>query len=765
MYTLDKAPTHSSHLPPLTGLNGSTTNAAAANANANVTTNGHNNGSSVNSTGTTSFCVGASNNNLKPTLNITQLYEDRQHRHYGDNASIATSNSTAQLHLPSVSLGPANPSTTASGARSGASGIKPGVGSPGHQCSKMDNHTSSLKIRNRAAAGGGGGGVVIGGTHTSISNSGVQPISLVPGDANNTASHLTGGSCMSVPNTFSSHLNGAGLTPEMAMKLYVHKLSVFEHHEIFSYPHIYFVGHNAKKRAGVVGAPNNSGYDDEQGSYLNTAHDHVAYRYEVLKILGKGSFGQVVKAYDHKTGTYVALKMVRNEKRFTHQAAEEIRILELLKQQDKDNTRNVVHMLENFTFRNHVCMTFELLSMNLYELIKRSKFQGFPLQLVRKFAHSILVCLDMLHRNKIIHCDLKPENILLKQQGRSGIKVIDFGSSCFESQRIYTYIQSRFYRAPEVILGFKYGTAIDVWSFGCILAELLTGAPLFPGEDEGDQLACIIELLGMPPQKLLDQCRRVKHFFSTTHGYPRYCMATDSEGRVVLRPSKSKRGKIRGTPGSRSLVTALGGCEDTAFLDFLRRCLQWLPEDRMTPREAFRHEWLRRRLPKPPGNTTSAASAVNTWTGAGHIAQPCTAAVAATANTLTTLTLNASVSMPTFGTIAGTLPTSTANGTAGPRGPCPPKTPPHENQSPHIPPSTSTTSTKPVPCYPHSTHQTNWNPSMLKSVSQVLGTAATTELPIAELNHPHEADSHQDAGDQQRPTDESGTTVDPIKRL
>jgi serine/threonine protein kinase len=93
--------------------------------------------------------------------------------------------------------------------------------------------------------------------------------------------------------------------------------------------------------------------------------------------------------------------------------------------------------------------------------------------------------------------------------------VIDFGSSCYEHQRVYTYIQSRFYRAPEVILGARYGMPIDMWSLGCILAELLTGYPLLPGEDEGDQLSCIIELLGMPPQKLLDQSKRAKNFISS----------------------------------------------------------------------------------------------------------------------------------------------------------------------------------------------------------------------------------------------------------
>ena len=212
-------------------------------------------------------------------------------------------------------------------------------------------------------------------------------------------------------------------TPEQVMKLYMNKLTPYEHHEIFNYPQIYFIGANAKKRPGIIGAPNNCGYDDDQGSYTHIPHDHLAYRYEVLKVIGKGSFGQVVKAYDHKNHHHVALKMVRNEKRFHRQAQEEIRILEHLRKQDKDNTFNIIHLYDHFTFRSHTCITFELLSINLYELIKKNKFQGFSLQLVRKFAHSLLQCLDLLHRNKIIHCDMKPENVLLKQQGRSGIKV------------------------------------------------------------------------------------------------------------------------------------------------------------------------------------------------------------------------------------------------------------------------------------------------------------------------------------------------------
>lgn len=426
------------------------------------------------------------------------------------------------------------------------------------------------------------------------------------GNSENTPSHLPAVRPSSSAGSAGSKAGSAkrviAMGPEVAMKQYMHKLSSFEHHEIFNYPQIYFVGPNAKKRQGVVGGASNNGYDDEQGSYVHVPHDHVGYRYEVLKVIGKGSFGQVVKAYDHKGHVHVALKMVRNEKRFHRQAQEEIRILEHLKKQDKENAMNIVHMTEHFTFRNHICITFELLSMNLYELIKKNKFQGFSLQLVRKFAHSILQCLDALYKNRIIHCDLKPENILLKQQGRSGIKVIDFGSSCYEHQRIYTYIQSRFYRAPEVILGAKYGMPIDMWSLGCILAELLTGYPLFPGEDEGDQLACIIELQGMPPQKMLDNSKRARNFISSK-GYPRYCTVTSgADGQIQLTGGRSRRGKYRGPPGSKDLITALKGCDDPLFLDFMKRCLEWDPATRMTPPQALRHAWLRRRLPKPPPN-------------------------------------------------------------------------------------------------------------------------------------------------------------------
>nr|XP_029712298.1 dual specificity tyrosine-phosphorylation-regulated kinase 2 isoform X5 [Aedes albopictus] len=365
------------------------------------------------------------------------------------------------------------------------------------------------------------------------------------------------------------------LTPSEALKYHGTRLTDYEKQEIEKYPEIYYLGLDACKINAKPGTALNSGYDDDNGSYNKVIHDHVCYRYEILEVIGKGSFGQVIRALDHKTNQHVAIKIIRNKKRFHHQALVEVRILDELRKKDVDGAYNVIHMLDYFYFRNHLCISFELMSLNLYELIKKNNYQGFSLSLIRRFCNSIVKCLRLLYQENIIHCDLKPENVLLKQRGSSLIKVIDFGSSCYSHRKVYTYIQSRFYRSPEVILGLSYGTPIDMWSLGCILAELYTGYPLFPGENEVEQLACIMEVLGVPPDDLINTATRRRLFFDS-RGIPR-CI-TNSKGR------KRK-------PGSKTISQALR-CNDTVFIDFVSKCLEWDPKKRMTPEEAARHEWL-----------------------------------------------------------------------------------------------------------------------------------------------------------------------------
>lgn len=155
-----------------------------------------------------------------------------------------------------------------------------------------------------------------------------------------------------------------------------------------------------------------------------------------------------------------------------------------------------VRLITHFMYRNHQCLVFEMLSLNLYELLKNTQFGGVSLNLIRKFAKQVLRSLSFLARKDVdvIHCDLKPENILLRHPKKSGIKVIDFGSSCKSNKRMYSYIQSRFYRSPEVMLGLPYAVSIDMWSLGCILAEMHTGEPLFSGSDQFDQMQKVVKV-------------------------------------------------------------------------------------------------------------------------------------------------------------------------------------------------------------------------------------------------------------------------------
>ncbi|KAL2157112.1 hypothetical protein VTH06DRAFT_7027 [Thermothelomyces fergusii] len=365
------------------------------------------------------------------------------------------------------------------------------------------------------------------------------------------------------------------VSPQEAIRIAV--LNIYERGEIVDYKDVYFCG--TQNAAKVVGDPQsdspNFGYDDERGDYTIVPGDHLAYRYEIIDLLGKGSFGQVVRCIDHKTGVLVAVKIIRNKKRFHQQALVEVNILQKLREWDPQNKHCMVNFTHSFYFRGHLCISTELLDMNLYEFIKSNAFRGFSLKLIRRFTKQMLSSLNLLKQHKVIHCDLKPENILLRHPLHTEIKVIDFGSSCFEHEKVYTYIQSRFYRSPEVILGMTYGMPIDMWSLGCILAELYTGVPIFPGENEQEQLACIMEVFGPPEKHLIEKSTRKKLFFDSM-GKPR--LTVSSKGR-------------RRRPSSKTLQQVLK-CDDEAFLDFVARCLRWDPDRRMKPEEAIRHEFI-----------------------------------------------------------------------------------------------------------------------------------------------------------------------------
>lgn len=166
----------------------------------------------------------------------------------------------------------------------------------------------------------------------------------------------------------------------------------------------------------------------------------------------------------------------------------------------------------------------------------------------------------------------------MKQKDKSGIVIADFGSGCLESEIVYTYIQSRFYRAPDIMLGiFPYTQQIDMWSFGCILIELFTGFPLFPGTNEREQMQLIIDVIGMPNASVLSRSTR-KNLFSqfksdNTAVPPAIDVISDNE--------KEKRFKY--------IMEKLREIPDPEFVNLISRCLEWDPQKRLTPEEGLNH--------------------------------------------------------------------------------------------------------------------------------------------------------------------------------
>lgn len=372
-----------------------------------------------------------------------------------------------------------------------------------------------------------------------------------------------------------------GISPTTALRTMGHLLTTYEKQEVFEYQQVWFVGRTSTQKIRVSmrnGLPN-GGFDDTRGDYNAIPGDHLAYRFEILGSLGRGSFGQVLKCLDHATGRTIALKIIRSKSRFQRQARIEASILSTLAAADPEDKAGIVRIIESFTFRSHLCITFELLGANLYEHIKHGGFAGLPIGVVRKVALQVLNTLVFLKGFNIVHCDLKPENILLVTRGSYSVKVIDFGSSCYADQRIFTYIQSRFYRAPEVILGMSYGPPIDMWSLACVIAELCTGTPLFPGEDEVDQMAYMQEVLNLPPRHIIGQAPRAKLFFDPTTGQ-----------NLPVKPYS--QGRVHRAPGTMMLSAAMRNKADTLFLDFIKKCLQWDPEKRLTPEQALKHPWI-----------------------------------------------------------------------------------------------------------------------------------------------------------------------------
>ncbi|PFH34265.1 putative cell-cycle-associated protein kinase PRP4 [Besnoitia besnoiti] len=345
-------------------------------------------------------------------------------------------------------------------------------------------------------------------------------------------------------------------------------------------------------------------WNDSEGYYQATVGellDNGRYRVE-CEAIGKGVFSNVLKCFDLEEKKFVAIKCIRHNDMMKKAAEKETSILRLLNSTDKEDKRHIVRLLRQFEYRGHFCLVFEWLWGNLRTALKKyGGGKGLNASAIHAYSKQLFVALRHLAKCRIIHADLKPDNILLNEKFTS-LKVCDLGSaSDVSDNEITAYLVSRFYRAPEIILGCKYDLQIDVWSAATTIYELATGQVLFPGRTNNDMLKCIMEVKGKIPTKMIKAGQLSNRHFDENLDFTyrdRDAFFKKEVVRVLhdLRPTRNltetlleKQHWLKGSSPKinflRRKMRQLG--------DLLEKCLALDPQKRLTPDEALQHPFLK----------------------------------------------------------------------------------------------------------------------------------------------------------------------------
>ncbi|CAF0966563.1 unnamed protein product [Rotaria magnacalcarata] len=283
--------------------------------------------------------------------------------------------------------------------------------------------------------------------------------------------------------------------------------------------------------------------------------------FKLLDQIGSGTYAKVYKAFDYKHQREVAIKcMLLDSERYGLLCVviREINLLLELKHP------NIIHLYDVIRRENEIYLIFECMNTDLYQYMIHNQRPLADIQ-VKVYFYQLLNGLEFCHTNKIFHRDLKPQNLLLDKKGT--LKIADFGLARDETilKRAYSKdIVTLWYRPPEVLLGIDiYSSSVDIWSAGCIFAEMLRRAPLFKGDCEISQLFCIFQVLGTPTEKLWPGVSSLSNYNCDFPQWP----ATSSLSKYVhLTNDKAE--------------------------DILTRCLSYPPEQRLTAKQALQHPYF-----------------------------------------------------------------------------------------------------------------------------------------------------------------------------
>jgi len=352
-------------------------------------------------------------------------------------------------------------------------------------------------------------------------------------------------------------------------------------------------------------------------------------RYDVWSTVGRGTFGTVVAAYDNKRKHDVALKIIRDVERYRRSAYVECKILDQLMDHLAHRNSCIVEFYGNFstTIRNqrHVCISFECLGRSVYSFLKANRYRGFQLEGVRDIIFQVMHAVGFCHSIGLTHTDLKLENVLFVDDGYTkvkaqewedyripnyyAVKLIDFGNATYATDYHSRIINTRQYRAPEVLLGVGWDHQSDVWSIGCIIAELWTGNLLFQTHENIEHLALMEQILERKiPASMIDRVKsqiqagtqprarkRKKHTVQTrTRRSPseqdvEFFLDVD-KFEIKWPENASSQESIDHVRKQQSLKKLMSAQEE--LFDLCSKCLTYDPAERVTARNALKHSFL-----------------------------------------------------------------------------------------------------------------------------------------------------------------------------
>lgn len=291
----------------------------------------------------------------------------------------------------------------------------------------------------------------------------------------------------------------------------------------------------------------------------------------------------------------VAIKVIRDVTKYTEEAKVEKDVWNRILSQEGSNEAHIVKLYNTFMHGPHYCIVMESLGQSVYDVLKLNDYTPFPLDTVKTIGKQLLESLNFMHNNELVHTDLKLENILFvdkkihrreyKILGENteyqkpicdDIKVIDFGGATFSDQAKSTIINTRQYRAPEVILELKWSYPSDIWSAGCILYELYKGSLLFATHDSSQHLSLIQKIIGPFPDAMV-KITSTKYF------------DVDGDLKFLNEGSSHLRKEVERAKALEDLIEP----DDSLFLDLLKKMLIINPDNRCTASDALDHPFFK----------------------------------------------------------------------------------------------------------------------------------------------------------------------------